>query len=92
MAIATDIDDGTKPKIDLPEPSKSGVVALKDTDQDGIHDADGKTVMGPDTTGWESRFGWPEDPVEEGEGQDLQDHTTWLEGNLADHLYGGRPS
>lgn len=45
--------------------------------------------MGPDTTGWAPRLGWPKELVEEGDS--MQDHTTWLESNLADKFYGGKP-
>ncbi|KAB5580164.1 C2 domain-containing protein [Coniochaeta sp. 2T2.1] len=88
VAIATDIDDGTQPKIDLPEASKAGAVEIKDEagKDSGYGSEEKETVMGPDTTGWEPRFGWPTELIEEGES--MQDHTTWLESNLADHLYG----
>ncbi|OIW34548.1 tricalbin [Coniochaeta ligniaria NRRL 30616] len=90
VAIATDIDDGTQPTVDLPPPSKAGAIEIKDeagiNGQNGYGPGDKETVMGPDTTGWEPRFGWPTEPIEEGDS--MQDHTTWLESNLADHLYG----
>jgi len=57
------------------------------TDEDGGHGlSDKETEMGPDSTGWTPRFGWPDDLVE---GDSMQDHTTWLESNLADKFYGG---
>lgn len=94
MAIATDIDDGTQPTLDLPPPSKAGAVQIKDEagvpGENGYGPGDKETVMGPDTTGWEPRFGWPTDPIEEGDS--MQDHTTWLESRLPDRLYGGKLS
>ena len=92
VAIATDIDDGSQPTLDLPEPSKAGAIDTKKeaekAGESGFAAADEDTGMGRDTTGWEPRFGWPAEPIEEGES--MQDHTTWLESNLADHLYGGK--
>lgn len=93
VAIATDIDDGTQPTLDLPPPSKAGAVSTQDglqPGENGYGPGHKETVMGPDTTGWEPRFGWPTDLIEEGDS--MQDHTTWLESNLADHFYGGKSS
>jgi hypothetical protein len=91
VAIATDLDDGSGPTLDLPEPTKAGVVDInKEAGKQGPDGSAGdeETGMGPDTTGWEPRFGWPADSVEGGDS--MQDHTTWVESNLADHLYGGK--
>ncbi|KAH8841832.1 hypothetical protein MCOR27_003834 [Pyricularia oryzae] len=87
VAIATDIDDGSKPEYDLPSPSRAGVV---DQEQNGHADANGEPVedeevMGP-KTGWAPRIGWPTEAI--GEAQSLLDHSTWLEGHLPDTLYG----
>lgn len=48
--------------------------------------ATGETGMGPDTTGWAPRFGWPSETIREG--TSLLDHSTWLEGHLPDKFYG----
>lgn len=92
MAIETDLDDGTKPTLDLPPPSKAGSIDTRNENgangENGFVPEDKETVMGPDTTGWEPRFGWPTELIEAGDS--MQDHTTWLENNLADHLYGGK--
>lgn len=93
MAIATDIDDGARPTLDLPPPSKAGAVATKseaEQGQNGHVPGNGETVMGPDTTGWAPRFGWPTEPL--GEVGSIQDHATWLESTLPDRLYGGKSS
>jgi hypothetical protein len=91
LAIATDIDDGTGPTLDLPPPSKAGAIEV-------AKDASGKPIetvqtgmpgafeMGPDTTGWAPRFGWPQDPDD---GEDMLDHTTFLESRLSDKFFGG---
>lgn len=39
-------------------------------------------------TGWAPRIGWPADSTLAGES--LLDHTTWVDSQLPDHLYGGR--
>jgi hypothetical protein len=93
LAIATDLDDGSKlPTLDLPPPSKAGAIEV-------TKDANGKPVetemsgmpgsfeMGPETTGWAPRFGWPK---EVDEGEDMLDHTTFLESRLADKFFGGK--
>ena len=90
VAIATDIDDGSKPKYDLPSPSKAGAIAV-------VKDEEGKPVdqtlenggaeMGPQT-GWAPKFGWPSELATEGES--LLDHSTWLEGRISDKFYGGK--
>lgn len=93
VAIATDIDDGSRPTLDLPPPSKAGAVDTKsevEHGENGHAPGDKGVVMGPDTTGWAPRIGWPKDLVEEV--GSIQDHVTWLEGNLPDRLYGGKSS
>ncbi|KAL8343284.1 hypothetical protein RB598_004568 [Gaeumannomyces tritici] len=94
VAIATDIDDGSKPVYDLPSPSRAGVLdSPKDKDGHSIEnghapgDGDGEPeeVMGP-KTGWAPRIGWPMESIQEAES--LLDHSTWLEGQLPDKLYG----
>lgn len=87
IAIATDIDDGSKPEYDLPPPSKAGVVEKEtnghaETKEDS---EENEEVMGP-KTGWAPQFGWPTETM--GEAQSLLDHSTWLEGHLPDTLYG----
>ncbi|KAK4220245.1 tricalbin-3 [Rhypophila decipiens] len=89
IAIATDIDDGSAPTIDLPTPSKAGAIMAATT-------ADGKpldTVMTKEEEdaelaakhGWAPRFGWPKDPEDEA---DLLDTATFLESKIADSYFG----
>ncbi|KAK0735013.1 C2 domain-containing protein [Lasiosphaeria miniovina] len=87
VAIATDIDDGSKADIDLPSPSKAGAVEVA-KGEDGKplpngHASEG-AVMG-EMTGWAPRFGWPADEEED---SSLLDHTTWLESRLSDAFFG----
>ncbi|KAK3328855.1 C2 domain-containing protein [Apodospora peruviana] len=87
VAIATDIDDGSTPKIDLPSPSKAGAV-LSPTTADG-KPLDGQTKDEEDAEmarkhGWVPRFGWPEDDDK----GDLLDRTTWLESQVPDAYLG----
>ncbi|CAK7205058.1 Tricalbin-2 [Sporothrix eucalyptigena] len=88
IAIATDIDDGSAPAYDLPSPSKAGAIAVvpKSDQPDANGTADKEGGMGPDTTGWAPRFGWPVESISEA--PSLLDHSTWLEGHLADKFYG----
>ncbi|KAG6009542.1 hypothetical protein E4U21_002178 [Claviceps maximensis] len=87
-AIITDLDDGTAPDEELPEPSKAGVLDVAQTA------AGGKDLTGMDPqdaevpysrTGWAPQFGWGDDAVES---ESLLDHETWLEGQLPHSLYG----
>lgn len=39
-------------------------------------------------TGWAPQIGWPVESALEAES--LLDHTTWVESQLPDHLFGGR--
>lgn len=91
MAIATDIDDGSKPEYDLPEPTKEGAVEVAEG-EDGKPVANGhaggeEEEFG-EKTGWAPQFGWPVESVREAES--LLDHSTWLESRLPDKFYGGR--
>lgn len=89
-AIATDVDDGTGPDEELPEPSKEGAVAVG-KDEQSKHLANGVSEPVEEEfsrTGWAPRIGWPVDSTLAGES--LLDHTTWVESQLPDHLYGGR--
>ncbi|CAJ2500896.1 Uu.00g037490.m01.CDS01 [Anthostomella pinea] len=89
VAIATDVDDGSKAAYDLPPPSKAGVVEFE-------HDKDGKLIPGGNTAveeedlaakvGWTQRYGWPVDSVTAGDS--MLDHTTWLEGQVPDKFFG----
>jgi Ca2+-dependent lipid-binding protein len=90
VAIATDIDDGSKPAYDLPAPSKEGAVEPGKAEEDkaianGDANAHDETDMAK-KTGWAPRFGWPADDVQE----TLLDHSTWLEGQIPDKFYGGK--
>ncbi len=93
VAIATDIDDGSKPVYDLPAPSKAGAVEVSDGVNgealaNGRTPEDGKTEMG-ENTGWAPRFGWPVESVTQGES--LLDQSTWLETQLPEKFFGGMP-
>ncbi len=92
VAVATDIDDGSKSAYDLPDASKAGAIEVpKDKDgkplANGGPDDDETARMGA-STGWAPRFGWPLESAHESES--LLDHSTWLEGQLSDKLYGGK--
>ncbi|KAJ4326786.1 Tricalbin-2 [Fusarium piperis] len=88
-AIITDVDDGTGPDEDLPEPSKDGVLDVA-RDKQGKPLADGVDPASEEPpysrTGWAPRLGWPSDELLEQES--LLDHGTWVEGKLPDTLYG----
>ncbi|KAL2155163.1 hypothetical protein VTH82DRAFT_3839 [Thermothelomyces myriococcoides] len=88
IAIATDIDGGSTADVDLPSPSKAGAIeAVKD--ESGKLVADGQALEEEydwNKTGWAPRFGWPEDPEEEGE--DMLDHSTWVESQLSEKFFG----
>ncbi|CAK7566576.1 MAG: Tricalbin-2 [Sporothrix epigloea] len=84
VAMATDIDDGSAPAYDLPPPTKAGAIAAAPTSDDVASGNEGG--MGPDTTGWAPRFGWPVESIREA--PSLLDHSTWLEGHLGDKFYG----
>jgi len=89
VAIVTDIDDGTKADVDLPTPSKAGVVeAPKGADGEPLADGveDDEDDWGK--TGWEPRFGWPTESAHEGES--MLDHTTWVESQLSEQFFGGK--
>ncbi|KAI1106687.1 tricalbin [Jackrogersella minutella] len=89
VAIATDVDDGTRASYDLPSPSRAGAIVLP-KDQDGRTIADENDAREEEDlaakVGWSQRFGWPMDSVTEGES--LLDHTTWLEGTVPDQYFG----
>lgn len=91
MAIATDVDDGTKAAYDLPPPSKAGAVEFYQ-DKDGKPIVDGNTAQEEEDlaamVGWTQRFGWPVESVTEGES--LLDHSTWLESKVPDQYFGGQ--
>ncbi|RYP42912.1 hypothetical protein DL770_011954 [Monosporascus sp. CRB-9-2] len=91
IAVATDVDDGTKADYDLPDASKGkeGAVQI-------VKDKDGKPLVNGSNpeeeedlaakVGWTPKFGWPTDSVLEGDS--LLDHTTWAEENLPDNAFG----
>ncbi|KAH6634070.1 C2 domain-containing protein [Chaetomium sp. MPI-SDFR-AT-0129] len=87
VAIVTDIDDGTKADVDLPSPSKAGVIET-------AKGADGKALVNGQLeeeddwskTGWAPQFGWPTELVDEGD--DLLDHSTWVESQLSEKFFG----
>jgi hypothetical protein len=86
-AIATDIDDGSAPKYDLPPPSKAGMIEVE-------KDADGKPLELPEDVkditakaGWAPKFGAP---VPDADPEGALSRPTWVEGNLAEKFYGGK--
>lgn len=89
-AIITDVDDGTGPVEDLPEPTKEGVLDVA-RDEQGKPLPDGADPEAEEVpysrTGWSPRMGWPADDATEQDS--LLDHATWVEGKLPDTLYGG---
>ncbi|ORY66524.1 C2 domain-containing protein [Pseudomassariella vexata] len=90
VAIATDIDDGTKAEYALPSPSKAGALDIH-TDKDGKPVADGTGPEGEEEdlaskVGWTQQYGWPSESVFAGES--MLDHQTWLEGQVPDSYYG----
>ncbi|KAJ4860825.1 c2 domain-containing protein [Trichoderma breve] len=85
-AIATDVDDGTGPDEELPEPTKEGVVEVSKDEQSKTL-ANGDDAEVPySRTGWAPQIGWPVESALEAES--LLDHTTWVESQLPDHLFG----
>ncbi len=93
VAVVTDKDDGAKADYDLPdtEKAKAGVVEIT-RDQDGKVLVDGEVPEEEEDlaakVGWTSQFGWPHESVLEGES--LLDHTTWMEENLPENMFGGK--
>ncbi|KAK4042437.1 C2 domain-containing protein [Parachaetomium inaequale] len=89
VAIVTDIDDGTKAAdIDLPSPSKAGAIEVA-KGEDGKPLVNGQAEDEEDDwsrTGWAPQFGWPTELADEGE--DLLDHSTWVESQLAEKFFG----
>jgi Ca2+-dependent lipid-binding protein len=91
VAIVTDIDDGTKADVDLPSPSKAGAIEVVKGEDGKKTLVNGQVVELDDEddwsrTGWAPRFGWPSEPVPEGE--DMLDHTTWAESQLPEQYFG----
>ncbi|KAL2257856.1 hypothetical protein VTK26DRAFT_9080 [Humicola hyalothermophila] len=89
VAIVTDIDDGTTADVELPTPSKAGAIEVpKGEDGKPLTDgqADGEEEQDWGKTGWEPRFGWPDEPA--GEGESMLDHTTWVESQLSEQFFG----
>jgi len=87
IALVTDIDDGSKPDIALPAPSKAGAIEVpKEGSEAAAAEQKDEGAQFGDMTGWAPRFGWPVDSAHEGES--LLDHTTWLESQIADTYFG----
>ncbi|ERT02180.1 hypothetical protein HMPREF1624_00478 [Sporothrix schenckii ATCC 58251] len=90
VAIATDIDDGSAAQYDLPSPTKAGAITAPPAGDEKAAGngaaAPGETEMGPETTGWAPRFGWPVESIRDA--PSLLEHSTWLEGRLPANLYG----
>lgn len=89
-AIITDVDDGTAPDEDLPEPSKEGVLDVA-RDVDGKPLADGEDPGADEApysrTGWPPQLGWPSDDILQQ--PSMLDHVTWVESQVPDKFYGG---
>lgn len=87
VAIATDVDDGTGPVEDLPEPTTKGAIADEKVEGEvgDSTDPDGKPAP-YSRTGWAPRFAQPFESTLESDS--LLDHATWVEGKLPDTLYG----
>ncbi|EFX02579.1 membrane bound c2 domain containing protein [Grosmannia clavigera kw1407] len=85
LAVATDIDDGTAPAYDLPTPSKAGAIDVS-AETSGLGDGENGVEMGPDTTGWAPRFGWPYESI--ADSPSMLEHSTWLEGQIPDKFFG----
>ncbi|KKA28172.1 hypothetical protein TD95_004224 [Thielaviopsis punctulata] len=76
-AIVSDINDGSAPVADLPEPTAAGAIDSAKVEEE---------AEGPYTrTGWAPRFGWPSDDPND---VDPMDHQTVLEGHLPEAYYG----
>lgn len=88
IAIATDIDDGSKPDIDLPAPTKAGAVEVKTENGKALANgnAEDEGAQFGEQTGWAPRLGWPVESAHEGES--LLDHTTWVESQIPDAYFG----
>ncbi|KAK0657513.1 C2 domain-containing protein [Cercophora newfieldiana] len=87
IALVTDIDDGSKPDIALPTPSKAGAIeAPEEGSEAEAADKKDEGAQFGDMTGWAPRFGWPVDSAHEGES--LLDHATWLESQISDTYFG----
>jgi hypothetical protein len=84
----TDIDDGSKPDIALPAPSKAGAIEVpkEGSESAAIAKKDEGAQFG-DMTGWAPRFGWPVESAHESES--LLDRATWLESQIPDTYFGG---
>ncbi|KAI9802260.1 MAG: hypothetical protein M1825_002981 [Sarcosagium campestre] len=92
MGITTDIDDGTPDQLDLPAPSKDGVLALSSTSASENGGAANGHISSDENARWVERSGWA---PRFGNGADadddqgtLLDHQTWLEGRLDDKFFG----
>ncbi|KAF1981931.1 tricalbin [Aulographum hederae CBS 113979] len=85
--LASDVDDGTPSKYDLPEPTKAGVIGHARTASaatNGILRKEDAEQW--DRVGWEPRFGAGEGMDDDG--ATMLDHQTWLEGKLDDKFFG----
>lgn len=100
VAIATDIDDGAPAAYDLPEPTTAGALAPTAPPKDksgqpitngvsGAFTDDDEEARWIERAGWAPRFGDGK-KGDEGEGESLLDHQTWVEGRLEDKFYGGK--
>ncbi|OCL02076.1 tricalbin [Glonium stellatum] len=89
VALATDIDDGTGTKYDLPSPSKQAASAPASPTTPNAVTANGHPPEDDsrwDRVGWAPRFGQG-DTGDEDEGTML-DHQTWLESRVEDKFFG----
>jgi hypothetical protein len=95
VAVATDLDDSTPGKYDLPSPSTTGALAplAPATDKAGkpLTNGAGAAIDTDDNKRWVERAGWAPRfgngaPVED---DSPADHQTWIEGKLDDKFFGG---
>ncbi|ERF72189.1 hypothetical protein EPUS_02981 [Endocarpon pusillum Z07020] len=90
VGIATDIDDGTPGKYDLPPPSTDGALPATSTPEGKksmqANGAPLEDEYARDRVGWAPRFGTGD--AADDEGETLLDHQTFLEGKLDDKFFG----
>ncbi|KAL2757592.1 hypothetical protein ACRALDRAFT_1039836 [Sodiomyces alcalophilus JCM 7366] len=87
VSVVTDVGDDQAPTADLPPPTKAGAIELERDEEGNIVNDDDTAPNGEkpfERTGWAPRIGWPV----ETETESLLDHSTWLENNIPDTLYG----
>ncbi|KAA6415895.1 MAG: putative transmembrane [Lasallia pustulata] len=92
VGIATDIDDGTAEKYDLPSPNKERALAPPSPQSDDKPAATNGHVPEDEDAKWK-HFGWaprigPGSFTEADANESLLDHQTWVESKLGEKFYG----